>query len=141
MIAKIPRFEWKLPRIEQETRLYQLLEGSGLAPRFLGHVHENGRIMGFLLERIEGRPASLQGLIACEAALEKLHGLGLIHGDVNRYNFLVTDEGEDVKLINFERFQENAGPALMSEELEDLRAEMVDESGRGRGFMFHGNIN
>jgi hypothetical protein len=47
MIAKIARFEWEMPRIEQETRAYQLLEDSGLAPRFLAHVHENGRIMGF----------------------------------------------------------------------------------------------
>jgi hypothetical protein len=55
VVAKIARFEWEIPRIERETRAYQLLEGSGLAPRFLGHVHENGRIMGLLLEKLEGR--------------------------------------------------------------------------------------
>ncbi|GAM35511.1 hypothetical protein TCE0_017r03908 [Talaromyces pinophilus] len=41
VIAKMARFEWEIPRIEQETRAYQLLEASELAPRFLGHVHEN----------------------------------------------------------------------------------------------------
>ncbi|KAK6225764.1 hypothetical protein QIS74_01811 [Colletotrichum tabaci] len=135
MIAKIARFEWEVPRIEQETRAYQLLEGSGLAPRFLAHVHENGRIVGFLLERLEGRFASVQDLNVCEAALRKLHGLGLLHGDVNRYNFIVTQEG--VKLLDFERAQENASPESMSKELKGLRAELVDESGRGGGFISH----
>lgn len=135
VIAKIARFEWELPRIEQETRAYQLLEGHGLAPRFLAHVHENGRIMGFLLEKIEGRSASIQDLSACETALGKLHELGLVHGDVNRYNFLVTEEG--VKLIDFETLRENASPESMRKELENLRTELVDESGRGGGFILH----
>jgi predicted Ser/Thr protein kinase len=139
MIAKIARFEWELPRIEQETRAYQLLEGSGLAPRFLAHLHENGRIAGFLLEKLEGRSASFQDLSVCETALGKLHELGLVHGDVNRYNFLVTEEG--AKLLDFERLRENASPESMSKELENLRAELVDESGRGGGFIFHGDSN
>jgi thiamine kinase-like enzyme len=104
--CEIARFEWELPRIEQETRAYQLLEGSGLAPRFLAHVHESGRVVGFLLEKIEERSASFQYLSACETALVKLHVMRLVHGDVNRYNFLVTDEG--VKLLDFECLQENA---------------------------------
>ena len=41
VIAKMARFEWKIPRIELETRAYQLPETSALSPRFLGHVHEN----------------------------------------------------------------------------------------------------
>ncbi|KAH7227616.1 hypothetical protein BKA60DRAFT_675243 [Fusarium oxysporum] len=139
IIAKIARFEWELPRIEQETRAYQLLEGSGLAPRFLGHIHENGRIMGLLIEKIEGRPASFQDLRICETALGKLHELGHAHGDVNRYNFLVTEEG--VKLLDFECFVENASPESMLRELESLRAEIVDDSGRGGGFIFHGDNN
>lgn len=137
VIVKIARFEWELPRIEQETRAYQLLEGYGLAPRFLAHVHENGRIMGFLLEKIEGRSASFQDLVVCEAALGRLHELGLEHGDVNRYNFLITDEG--VKLLDFERLRENTSPKSKDKELEKLRAELADESGRGGGFIFQGD--
>ena len=132
VIAKIARFEWGVPRIEQETRAYQLLEGSGLAPRFLGHVYENGRIMGFLLEKLVGRSASIQDLSVCESALRKLHELGFFHADVNRYNFLITEEG--VKLLDFERLEENASPESMWKELESLRAELVDEPGRGGGF-------
>ncbi|CAI7646524.1 unnamed protein product [Penicillium glandicola] len=137
VIAKIARFEWEIPRIERETRAYQLLEGSGLTPRFLGHIHENGRIMGFLLEKIEGHPASIQDLDICEAALGKLHELGFLHGDANRYNFLVTEEG--VKLLDFECLQENASRESMREELESLRLELTEESGRGGGFILQGN--
>ena len=139
VIAKIARFEWEIPRIEQETRAYQLLEGSGLAPRFLAHVHENGRIMGFLVEKIEGRSASLQDLDVCGTTLRKLHDLGFAHGDVNRYNFLVTEQG--VKLLDFESLREKASPKSMREELESLRAELVDESRRGGGFVLHGGSN
>lgn len=140
MVAKIARFEWELPRIRQETRAYQLLEkGCGLAPRFLAHLHENGRVMGFLLEKVEGRSASIRDLGVCEAALGKLHGLGLVHGDVNRYNFLVTEQG--AKLIGFEHLREDASPEPRRKELDKLRAELADESGRGGGFIFHGDGN
>lgn len=137
IIVKIARFEWELPRIEQETRAYQLLEGSEIGPRFLGHVHENGRIIGFILEKLEGRPASFSDLSSCEAAVRNLHRLGLLHGDVNRYNFLITEEG--VKLLDFECALENASPESMRKELEHVRAELTDESGRGGGFMFNGD--
>ncbi|KAL1877377.1 hypothetical protein VTK73DRAFT_8672 [Phialemonium thermophilum] len=139
VIAKIARFEWEIPRIEQETRAYQLLETSGFTPRFLGHVHEDGRVMGFITEKTEGHPASFQDLDVCQTALQKLHERGLTHGDVNRYNFLVTNGG--VKLIDFECLQENASPEAMRKELESLRVELSDESGRGGGFIFQGEFN
>lgn len=139
VIAKVARFEWEVPRIEQETRAYQLLESSGLAPRFLAHVHENGRVIGFLLEKMQGRAASIHDLGICEAALGKLHGRGLLHGDVNRHNFLVTKEG--VMLLDFEGLREDASPESMSEELRSLPAELVDESGRGGGFVSQDNVS
>lgn len=77
VIARIAHFEWEIPRTEQETRAYQLLEESGLAPRFLDHVHENGRTMGFLLEKVEGCPASFQDLDMCETALGKTSRYGI----------------------------------------------------------------
>ena len=93
--------------------------------------------MGFLLEKVEGRPASLPDLSICNTALEKLHQLGFTHGDVNRHNFLVTEDG--VRLLDFEHLQENASPESMRKELESVRAELVDESGRGGGFTFDGD--
>ncbi|USP80592.1 hypothetical protein yc1106_07866 [Curvularia clavata] len=108
VITKIVRFEWELPRIEQETRAYQLLEGSGLASCFLSHINENRRIIGVLLEKIEGCSASFQGLGICETAPGKLHELRFVHGDANQYNFLVTEDG--VKFLDFERLQRNPSP-------------------------------
>lgn len=139
IIAKTARFEWEIPQIERETRAYQLLKGSGLSPRFLGHIHENGRIVGFLLEKIEGRATSIQDLSICEAALEKLHELGFLHGDANQYNFLVTEEV--VKLLDFEHLQENASPESMHKELESVRMELMENSGRGGGFIIQGDGN
>lgn len=42
IVAKIPRWEWEIPRVERETRAYQLLQQKDpeLAPRFLGHIRE-----------------------------------------------------------------------------------------------------
>ncbi|DAA72829.1 TPA_exp: Uncharacterized protein A8136_5359 [Trichophyton benhamiae CBS 112371] len=65
-ILKIARFEWEIPRIVQETRAYRLLEGSGLATRFLGHVYEHGRVIGLLVEKTEGREASIGDLLVCK---------------------------------------------------------------------------
>lgn len=93
VIAKIARFEWEIPRLEQETRIYQLFEGSGLAPRFLAHVREEDRVIGFVLEKVAGRAAGVEDLKACEEVLGKLHARGVVHGDVNRFNFLVGEEG------------------------------------------------
>ncbi|KAH9905492.1 hypothetical protein F4778DRAFT_770038 [Xylariomycetidae sp. FL2044] len=106
VVVKTARFEWGL------------LNGNELAARFLAHVHEHGRIRGFVLEKLEG-PFS--------------------HGDVNRYNFLITEGG--VKLPDFEHLEENASPEAMKKELESLPAQLIEESGRVGGYRFHGEID
>lgn len=126
VVVKAARFEWEVARIGRETRAYQLLGGTGVASRFLAHVHENGRIMGFLLEKVEGRSASIQDLKVCEGALGRLHELGLVHGDVKWCNFLVQEKG--AQLIDFECTRESVDGDLMCKELETLRTELVDES-------------
>jgi predicted Ser/Thr protein kinase len=138
VIAKIARFEWQIPRIERETRAYQILHQTNvaIAPRFLGHIHEEGRVIGFLMEKLNGRHASFGDLEKCEATLQNFHDLGLIHGDANRYNFLVTRER--VMLIDFERFEETSTGSVeaKAQELLSLKSELKDESGRGAGFIF-----
>lgn len=129
VIARIAHFEWEIPRTEQETRAYQLLEESGLAPRFLDHVHENGRTMGFLLEKVEDVPLPSKIWICVKQRWEKLHGMGFVHGDVNLYNFLITNEG--VQLLDFEHLVENASPELILKELENVRAELIIQSVAG----------
>lgn len=137
IVAKIARFEWEIPRIERETRAYQLLGQleAGLAPRFLGHIHEGGRVMGFMLEKLEDRiDASIGDLKECEQVVRRFHSFGFLHGDVNRYNFLV-GEGK-VTLIDFECFEESSTEETRSEEIQSLRVEFVGQSGRGAGFVF-----
>jgi tRNA A-37 threonylcarbamoyl transferase component Bud32 len=88
-----------------------------------------------LLEKLENRrAAAICDLHNCEEVLERFHDLDLLHGDVNRHNFLVNDDG--VRLIDFERSQENATEVSRILEMKSLRAELDERSGRGAGFIF-----
>ncbi|KAI0114040.1 alpha-galactosidase A [Nemania sp. FL0031] len=114
------------------TESQQPSDGPLIAPEFLGHLTENGRLMGFLMEKLEGRFACLDDLPQCTALLKRLHGLGelgLVHGDVNRYNFVVGDDG-CVRLVDFEHAQDY-DKKLAQEELDSLSAELAEETGRG----------
>ncbi|KAJ5087550.1 hypothetical protein N7456_011166 [Penicillium angulare] len=132
LIAKIARFEWEIPRLAQETSAYQRLENTGLAPRFLGHIHEHERIIGFLLEKVEGRHADINDLKSCEASLRRLHEIGIIHGDPNRYNFIIQDN--TARLIDFENSRVSHDTKAMEDETELLREQLLEETGRGAGF-------
>ncbi|KAI7775176.1 hypothetical protein LA080_007320 [Diaporthe eres] len=132
-IAKIARFEWEIPRIELETHAYRLLQDTHIAPKFLGHIHEQGRVIGFLLEKLDGRYAGTDDLPRCTEVLTSLHKLGLLHGDVNRHNFLIGDVW--TKMIDFETCRESQDQGLKKSELLSLPAELKDESGRGAGFI------
>lgn len=81
--------------------MYGKLENTGLAPRFIGHVHEHGRVIGFILEKLEGREANIKDLSSCQSALQRLHDIGILHGDANRYNFIIQDG--TARLIDFEK--------------------------------------
>ncbi|EFE44234.1 hypothetical protein TRV_01010 [Trichophyton verrucosum HKI 0517] len=133
-ILKIARFEWEIPRIVQETRAYKLLEESGLAPRFLGHVHEHGRVIGILVEKIEGREASIGDLPVCKDVVQQFHKLGLLHGDVNKYNFIIGSG--TAKLIDFENSRAHLDDcSAMQSELDSLETQLQEKTGRGGGFM------
>lgn len=134
MIAKMARFDWEIPRIQCETKIYSLLEGTGIAPRFLGHIREQGRIIGFLLEKVMGRHAGIEDLQICCAALRRLHGLGIFHGDCNRFNFIVGID-DKVTLVDFEKSTVGANKDAMESEIAKLNEELTEESGRGGGFM------
>lgn len=75
MIAKFARFEWEIPRLSQETRACRMLESTGLAPRFLGHINEHGRVIGFVLEKLEGRDADIEVLKACQDSIQRVHDI------------------------------------------------------------------
>lgn len=137
MVAKMARFRWEIPYIEAETRMYQVLDGNrGIAPGFLGHVHEEGRVMGILLEKVpDGRHAEPADLERCRAALGRLHALGYLHGDCNKYNFVVRPDG-GVVLVDFEKARECRDQAALEAEMASLPSQLAETTGRGGGLMF-----
>lgn len=131
-VSKIARFHWEIGYLERETHIYSLIDGHGIGPRFLGHVTDGmqGRVIGLLIEKLEGRHAGIGDIVACQEVLKKLHSLGMTHGDVNRYNFLVTATG--ARLIDFEDTKPGANAEEMEKELNSLEEQLVEETGRGR---------
>ncbi|KAG5806436.1 hypothetical protein H9Q74_007154 [Fusarium xylarioides] len=140
-ISKIAILEWLIPQIEHETRMYEALtrlqspDEDRMTPEVLGHLFEGGRNIGFLLEKIEGECAKLADLPKCEAALRRLHELGFVHGDANRYNFIVEQSTGNVKMIDFEH-AEQYDEKKAKAELGELAAELTDDSGRGAPVTF-----
>ncbi|KAK6436314.1 hypothetical protein LTR95_007500 [Oleoguttula sp. CCFEE 5521] len=140
-IAKIVPFAWQNYRLENESWAYSLIEGyygdnsthDRFSPRVLGHLTEEGRAMGILLEKVEGRFAEPAHLEACDGALRKLHkAVRLAHGDVNRRNFIIDDAIGKVTLIDFEHAIDlDLKPEVAAKELLSLLAELSEETGRG----------
>ncbi len=134
-VAKMARFYWEVQYMEAETRMYQVLEGQGIAPEFLGHVHEAGRVIGFLLEKVvDGRNAESSDLEVCKATLRRFHALGFVHGDCNKYNFIIRPDGRAV-LIDFDHSKPCTDPALMEAEIASLEGQLAEMTGRGGGLM------
>ncbi|KAI9810376.1 MAG: hypothetical protein M1832_001357 [Thelocarpon impressellum] len=134
-VAKCARFPFEIPRMAAETAAYARLAGStDVAPAFLGHVVEGGRVIGLLLEHIAGgRAAGPADLEECRAALQRVHARGLLHGDVNRYNFVVSAHG--VRLVDFENSRLDAPRAAMGAEMASLAGQLAEDTGRGGGFV------
>ncbi|EPE09143.1 alpha-galactosidase a [Ophiostoma piceae UAMH 11346] len=142
-IAKIACFHDQLPRIETETWAYKELEDAykqgsrptAVFPRFLAQIVEHGRPMGVLLEKLEGDHAGIDDLAECAAVVRQLHAVGIVHGDLNRYNFVVDRRNgkKVVRVIDFEK----AEPFIKEKaeaELQSLAAKLEDESGIGGTF-------
>lgn len=132
IVAKFARFEWEIPYLESETTAYQWIDGYGIGPQFLGHLTEEGRVIGFLMERIKNaRHAGPQDLEPCRQALSRLHRLGVHHGDTNRFNFLICDSR--AILIDFDSARKCDDQDALLEELEKLPKSLEDLSRRGGG--------
>lgn len=137
-IAKIALWSWQFRAKRIETRVYHEFaydrEDNPLeltcAPGFLGHLTENGRVIGVLLEWVEGESAGIGDLAGCEAVVRRMHALDMVHGDVNRYNFIVDRGSNHIRVIDFEHV-ENFDEEKARKELESLEGELREETGRG----------
>ena len=133
VVAKIARFEFEVPQVETETAIYRVIDGHGIGPTFLGHLIEHNRVIGFLIERMDGHYAGIADLGTCQDAVERLHSLGIVHGDLNRHNFIVSPSG--ATLIDFENAGMNGSQDAMQKEFTQLTEQLTEESGRGGGYI------
>ncbi|KAI0868672.1 hypothetical protein GGS24DRAFT_513036 [Hypoxylon argillaceum] len=130
VIVKFAEFPWQISYYEAETTAYEWIEGAGVGPKFLGHLTEAGRVIGFILENINGaQTAGPEDLNACQATLARLHSLGIKHGDINKHNFLVRD-GKAV-LVDFETARKSDDREELEEEYRRLEESLRDPSCRG----------
>lgn len=130
--VKFARFPWEIQYMENETTAYQWISGHDIGPQFFGHLTENGRVIGFLMERIAGaRHAGAEDTGICGEVLSRLHDLGVRHGDTNRFNFLI--RGSKATLIDFDTARKCDDPHLLLREFENLSISLQDLSSRGGG--------
>lgn len=60
VVVKFARTHWEIQYLEKETAAYEWIKDHPIGPEFLGHVAEEGRIMGFIMSRVEdGHHATL----------------------------------------------------------------------------------
>jgi hypothetical protein len=130
IIAKFARFAWETPQLDAEISAYQWIENHQIDPKFLGHISEEGRVIGLIVERItDCRHATPEDLSLCQLTLLRLHQLGIKHGDIDKHNFLVHD-GE-ATLIDFDNSTRYNDAKTLDEEFRALQEELQDVSGRG----------
>ncbi|KAB8254064.1 hypothetical protein BDV32DRAFT_143210 [Aspergillus pseudonomiae] len=135
-ILKVARFKHEIPALQQEVAVYSNLTLSGFphAPKFIGFVYEETkfRVVGFLIESITGKPPGVQNLRDYTETVRLLHAYGIVHGDLNKYNFLITEHG--AKVFDFENavVQGNVDPETAENEIETLAVKLEDESGIGK---------
>jgi tRNA A-37 threonylcarbamoyl transferase component Bud32 len=138
VIAKIARFDFEIRLVENETRVYEKLEKDkieypdlpAISPAFVGHLTEDGRVMGMLIEKLECRMACIEDISACETVVRRLHTLGIVHGDLNKHNFVVDKQSGIVRLIDFENAKDYSN-IKAKEEIDYLKDQLVEDTGRG----------
>ncbi|KFA77251.1 hypothetical protein S40288_01344 [Stachybotrys chartarum IBT 40288] len=144
-LSKVAIFEWWIPQLQRETEIYESISRNlspgehSIAPAFLGHLMEQDRCIGFLMQKVDGRHPSSDDLPACEAALRRLHRTGWIHGDVNRYNFLVEPSTGHVKMVDFEHAKPYDKEAAQLE-IQELKAELSETAGRGASVVVRNGV-
>ena len=89
-------------------------------------------MIGMLLEKLEGDFASMDDLPTCREALENFHRMNMVHGDVNRYNFILdrSKEPVHVRLVDFEHAEPYEESKALAE-LQSLLSELAETTGRG----------
>lgn len=143
VFMKIAPFSYQLRYLRHEVMMYHYLLGENLAfgPELLGYVYEETPdcVIGFLCQAINGRHPLDADYDLCMNALKNLHAKGIHHGDINKFNILITP-GNEVVFIDFENSTPTATSTLsdidiatmMQTEKHGLHNALLDQSNRGR---------
>ena len=78
----------------------------------------------------DARHATPADLEPCSQALAKLHQLGILHGDINKYNILVTSDG--VTLIDFCTARKCDDASAFDKEMQNLEVRLRSDSRLGK---------
>lgn len=83
--------------IEKEMMAYRACDGKGLTPKFLGHVAEEDRVVGMLIEYIQDahKPSNDEEKEMCRKTLARFHRLTGWHRNPlanHKDNFLIKDD-------------------------------------------------
>ncbi|KAI5860445.1 hypothetical protein GGS23DRAFT_581431 [Durotheca rogersii] len=121
--------------LAQESRIYSLLQHKSIAPRFLAHLTDNhDRVIGYVLESVPARNAGTDDLDLCRKALQDLHSLRILHGNLSRGAFLIREDIPVAQLQFFHQSREAADQTLLDEEmskLEEVLREPLPKPGGG----------
>lgn len=136
LILKIARFKHEIPALEREVSTYASLASRGfpLAPTVIGYAYEGtmDRTIGFLMEDVSGSTPDPENLEDCQKTARLLHDYGVLHRDLNRYNFLMTGRGAIVFDFEVAIVKESVGVRESREEIMDLVEKFKDGSEIGK---------
>ncbi|KAI7496556.1 hypothetical protein KC357_g390 [Hortaea werneckii] len=135
LVVKIARFAHELHYLRPELRAYDAFQSHGFKsmPEIYGYVFEehSDRVIGFAMEYLEGPHAGPEDLSDCRNILTLVHRFGYILGDLNRYNWIRTDDG--MKVFDFEAATPQSETEIAPEdELQALPRHLSDDSGIGQ---------
>jgi hypothetical protein len=139
-ILKICPFAYELRYMKSEVLAYNTLASQKchLMPRLVAYVYERNetQIIGFVCEKLEGRFAGPDDYIMCKSRLQELHSYGVIHGDLNRFNIIITSRG--LRFVDFEKsvlvesVTKDDFLCLQQEELDSLQSNLNDQGSLGK---------
>jgi hypothetical protein len=74
------------------------LQRTGIGPRFIGHLNEDGRVIGFVMEKLAGYRAAVKHYWLVRETLRKLHDCRIRHGDLSLNGNAVLIDFESAEL-------------------------------------------
>jgi hypothetical protein len=139
-ILKICPFAFQIKSMEKEIRAYHMLAAKrcNLIPRITSYVFERSQdqVIGFTCTKFQGRFAELVDYTKCKRSLTELHSCGVVHGDINKYNIIITSDGPrffdlEESVFDTEDSEDNLS-SLQQRELDGLERALSDQDGLGR---------